>query len=286
MLLTAVIWGGGFVAQRAASAYLGFFAFNGIRFLLAALVLLPVVLKSKVKFDRGWLWILPAGVLLYVASAFQQAGLESTSAAAGGFITCMYVILVPLFLAFFWKQRSSPVIWAAALAALFGSFLLSTGGKGILPGKGDLLVLAGSVLWALHVIIVGFAVKRVNVYVFSLGQFLLSGLFHLFSSLWADPPTWQNLLACAPAVLYAGIISIGIGFTLQAVGQKNAPPADAALILSLEAVFSAIFGYFVLHEELSTLQAAGCAIIFIATMAAQLFQLAEARKLLKPPANI
>lgn len=278
-MLTAVIWGGGFVAQRAASTYLGFFAFNGIRFLMAALVLLPLALKSKIIIHRGLLWVLPAGTLLFAASAFQQAGLESTSAAAGGFITCIYVVLVPLFLALFWKQPSSPVIWAAALGALVGSYLLSTSGKGILPGKGDLLVLAGSILWALHVIVVGFAVKRTDVYVFSFGQFLLCGVLHLFSSLWTDPPTWQSLLACAPAVLYAGIFSVGIGFTLQAVGQKHAPPADAALILSLEAVFSAVFGYLLLHEALSTIQVMGCVIIFGSITTAQLLQLAETRKI-------
>lgn len=278
LLLAAIIWGGGFVAQRMASAHLGFFAFNGIRFMLAALVPMPFILKNKIPFSRRMLWVIPAGILFYAASALQQAGMKTTSAAAGGFLTSVYVVLVPLLLAIFWKQRSSPVIWAAALGALIGSYLLSTGGQRISPSDGDLLILAGSVLWALQVIFIGLAVRKIDAFVFSFGQFLVCGLLHLFSSIFVDPPTWQGIQACWQAVLYSGFASIGIGFTLQAYGQKQAPPADASLILSLEAVFGAIFGYLILHEELNALQVIGCVIIFACITFTQLFQLAENRK--------
>lgn len=273
LLFTALVWGGGFVSQRMAAQHLGFFAFNGVRFLLASLVMLPFILRLIGKPDRHLLWILPGGLLLFAGSALQQAGLESTSAANGGFLTSIYVLLVPIFMAIFWKKTNPAVNWIAALAAVAGSYLLSTGGTGLLPSKGDLLVLIGSVLWSLHVIVVGLAVKRLNVFVFSVGQFLLCGLLHLGFSFFTQPATLPDLQAALPAVLYAGLGSVAIGFTLQAVGQRHAPPADASLILSLESVFAAIGGYLILHENLAPVQLAGAGLIFIAITAAQLLQL-------------
>jgi len=155
---------------------------------------------------------------------------------------------------------------------LIGSYLLSTGGQGILPSFGDLLVLAGSVLWALHVIVVGLAVRQVDVFVFSAGQFLLSGLLHMGASALTEPVTVQAVQSVWEAVLYAGLVSVAIGFTLQAVGQRHAPAADAALILSLESVFAAIGGTLILHEQLEPLQILGAAIIFTAILAAQMLQ--------------
>lgn len=280
LLLTALIWGGGFVSQRLAAQYLGFFAFNGVRFLLAALVMLPFILRLIGKPDRSLLWILPAGVLLFAGSALQQAGLESTSAANGGFLTSIYVLLVPLFMALFWKKPTPVVNWIAALAAVGGSYLLSTGGTGTLPSKGDLLVIIGSVLWALHVIVVGLAVKRLNAFIFSVGQFMLSGLLNLGFSIFTRPVTLPDLQAALPAVLYAGLGSVAIGFTLQAIGQRHAPPSDAALILSLESVFAAIGGFFILREGLAPLQLAGAGLIFCAITAAQWVQMKQNAALL------
>ncbi|HBF41158.1 MAG TPA: EamA family transporter [Anaerolineaceae bacterium] len=277
LLTTAMIWGGGFVSQRVAARYLSFFAFNGVRFLLAGLVMLPFVIKLIGKPDRRLLWILPAGGLLFAGSALQQAGMESTSAANGGFLTSVYVVLVPLFMALFWKKSTPAINWVAAIVAVAGSYLLSTNGMGILPTKGDLLVLIGSVLWALHVIVVGLAVNRLNVFVFSTGQFLLAGLLHLGFSAFTQPVTLPDLQAALPAVLYAGLGSVAIGFTLQAVGQKYAPAADAALILSLESVFAAVGGYFILREGLTPVQFAGAALIFTAITFAQLMQVKKKR---------
>ncbi len=273
LFLTALIWGGGFVSQRLAAPYLGFFAFNGVRFLLAGLVMLPFVLRKIGRVDKRFVWIFPAGVILFAASALQQAGLESTSAANGGFLTSVYVVLVPLLLALFWKKRNPVVIWIAALAAVAGSYLLSTGGVSIAPSTGDLLVLAGSILWALHVIVVGLAVRQMDVFVFSVGQFLLAGVLHMGFSVFTKPLSLPGLTSAWLPVLYAGLFSIGIGFTLQAVGQKNAPASDAALILSLESVFAAIGGYFILGETLSPIQILGAVIIFISISIAQLLQL-------------
>jgi drug/metabolite transporter (DMT)-like permease len=273
LLLAAIVWGGGFVAQRQASANLSFFSFNAVRFLLAGTVMLPFILPRIRKVNRSYLWILPAGILLYGGSALQQAGIETTSAGSAGFITGVYVVLVPLLLAVFWKVRTKPVIWLAALAALGGTYLLSTGGKSVTPSTGDLIVLAGSLVWAMHVIVVGFSVNKMDVFVFSVGQFLLCGLLHLGSSFFTTPPDMANIKLVLPSILYAGLGSIAIGFTLQAVGQKHAPASDAALLLSLEAVFAAIFGAFFLMERMNPIQILGCVIIMGAILGAQLIVL-------------
>jgi drug/metabolite transporter (DMT)-like permease len=285
LLFTALIWGGGFVSQRVAARYLGFFAFNGVRFLLAGLVMLPFILKRTGKPDKQFLWIVPAGVLLFGGSALQQAGMESTSAANGGFLTSFYVLLVPFFMALFWKKQTPLINWVAALVAVAGSYLLSTNGMGTLPARGDLLVLTGSVLWALHVIVVGLAVDRMDVFVFSVGQFLLCGLLHLGFSFLTQPASLPALQAALPAVLYAGLVSVAIGFTLQAVGQIHAPAADAALILSLESVFAALGGYVILQERLSALQMTGAGMIFAAMITAQWVQLRKTRKVEAAVAN-
>jgi drug/metabolite transporter (DMT)-like permease len=276
MLLAAILWGGGFIAQRVASSELGFFAYNGLRFLLAGLLLLPLCIKYLKSLDKNALWIIPAGLLLFAGSAFQQAGVETTTAGAAGFITGVYVVLVPLFLSLFWKVKVPWVIWLAALAALFGTYLLSTSGKGFSPSRGDMLVLIGSVLWAFHVIVVGMAVKHLNIFLFSVGQFLLCGLINLGCSVFIDPPSISAIQSVWPAIIYGGVFSVAGGFTLQAIGQSKAPTADAALILSLEAVFAALFGAFFLAERMDPVQIAGCAVIMGSILAAQIVSIRTA----------
>jgi drug/metabolite transporter (DMT)-like permease len=284
LLLAAIVWGGGFVAQRTASVNLGFFSFNAVRFLLAGVVMLPFILPRLRSINRKYLWILPAGTLLYGGSALQQAGIETTSAGSAGFITGVYVVLVPLLLAIFWKVKTRPIIWLAAIAALGGTYLLSTGGVSLKPSTGDLIVLVGSFVWAGHVIVVGLAVNELDVFVFSVGQFLLCGALHLVSSFFTTPPDLQNVLISLPSVLYAGLGSVVLGFTLQAVGQKHAPSADAALILSLEAVFAAIFGALIINERLNPVQILGCVIIMASILGAQLIMLRSTKNGLKKPA--
>ncbi len=270
LLLAAIVWGVGFVAQRSASFHLGFFAFNGVRFLLGGLVMLPFVIKRlRNKPGKLW-WVLPAGAVLYGGSSLQQAGITTTSAGTAGFITGVYVVLVPLLMTLFWRYKTKPVVWFAALAALGGTYLLSTGGSALTPSSGNFILLAGSLVWAFHVIVVGFAVKHVDVFVFSVGQFLVCGMLHLVSSLFVDPPTLAAVQSSWLSLLYAGLGSVVIGFTLQAVGQRKAPAADAALILSLESVFAAIFGALILKEQMNFIQIVGCLIIMTAIIMAQL----------------
>lgn len=282
--MAAIVWGGGFVAQRTASVNLGFFSFNAVRFLLAGVVMLPFILPRLRSITRKYLWIIPAGILLYGGSALQQAGIETTSAGSAGFITGVYVVLVPLLLAIFWKVKTKPIIWLAALAALGGTYMLSTGGVGLKPSTGDLIVLAGSFVWAAHVIVVGLAVNELDVFVFSVGQFLLCGILHLLSSFFTSPPDLQNILISLPSILYAGLGSVVLGFTLQAVGQKHAPSADAALLLSLEAVFAAIFGALIIGERMNVVQILGCVIIMVSILGAQLVLIRSTNNLAEKPA--
>ena len=270
LLLAAFIWGGGFAAQRAGAVHMGFFGFNSIRFLLAGIILLPFVWKRFRK-QRGNLhWILISGLILFAGSSLQQAGLETTTAGSAGFITGVYVIIIPILLLIFWRQPTSAATWIAAFAALGGTYLLSTGGKSFTPSPGDLLVLVGALVWALHVIVVGFAVKIMDVMAFSAGQFLVCGLLHLGMSTVSEPVTVEAVSASLWPLLYAGLFSAALGFTCQAIGQRGAPPADAALILSLEAVFAALAGALLLGEQMSPLQYLGCGIILAAILFAQL----------------
>lgn len=278
LFLAAIIWGGGFVAQRMASFHLGFNAFNGIRFVLGGLVLLPFVIRRTRGSRLGFGWVLLAGFVLFAASSLQQIGIGTTSASTAGFITGTYVVLVPILLAIFWRQHTSAVTWIAVIVALAGTYLLSSGGLGLRPSTGSLFLLAGSVMWALHVIVVGMAVQKMDVFVFSAGQFLVCGLIHLVMSMFIEPVTLPALRASWMPLLYAGLLSVTLGFTFQAIGQKKAPSADAALLLSLEAVFAAIAGVVLLDESLNPVQVIGCIIILAAILFAQLFVLKNNRK--------
>lgn len=278
LFLAAIIWGGGFVAQRMASFHLGFNAFNGIRFLLGGLVLLFFVFRRFRKSRGGMGWVLLAGGVLFAASSLQQIGIGTTSASTAGFITGTYVVLVPILLAVFWRQRTPLATWIAALVALAGTYLLSTGGLVLIPSSGSLILLAGSAVWALHVIVVGLAVNKMDVFVFSVGQFLVCGAIHLVMSMFIEPVSIPALRASWLPLLYAALLSVALGFTFQAIGQKKAPSADAALILSLEAVFAAITGALFLNESLNLVQVIGCVIILAAILFAQLIVLKKNRR--------
>jgi drug/metabolite transporter (DMT)-like permease len=274
LLLVAILWGSSFAVQRVAAQHLGVFLFNGLRFLLAALILLPFA-RQKNRLGRlDFIWIGLAGLCAFSGSALQQAGLQFTKAANAGFITSLYVVLVPVLLFIIWKQRVSWIAWAAALLAVAGAMLLSTGGTGIrLAGKatlGDGFELLGAVGWASHVIAVGHGARRMAVLTFSVGQYLVAGVLNLGMGLALEGRLISGLAVAWWTVVYIGVLSTAVGYTLQAVGQRHAPPADAAIILSLESVFAALFGYLFLSERLVAVQVLGCALIFGAVLLAQI----------------
>jgi drug/metabolite transporter (DMT)-like permease len=280
LLAVALIWGSAFVAQRIAAAEMGFLTFNGWRFLVGAAAVLPFAILSRSKTIVPWhrldltdrrrtaAGLLLAGVFLTLGSAFQQAGLEFTSAGNAGFITGLYVVLIPLFLALGWHRMPRPVIWAAALLAALGLYLLSTGGS-MQVNRGDGLVLISAVFWALHVILIDWMVRRMDILRFALGQYLVCGLTSLAFGLALEEQSRLSLINNWPVIAYTGLVSIGLGYTLQAAGQRVAPPADAAIILSMEAVFAALAGWLILDERLSNIQLLGCGLMFLGMLLAQ-----------------
>ena len=268
LLLVAIIWGSAFAAQRVAAEYVGPFLFNGSRFLLGALILLPLI-RFRLKLDnKDRNWVLAAGVILCAASVLQQAGLQWTTAGNAGFITGLYVVFVPIILLLIWKQRMHWLVWSAAFLAALGIFLLSAGGK-LQLAPGDGLELIGAMFWAAHVVVIGQAMKRMDAMRFAIGQYLVAGVLNLVLGLIFD---WQTIPGLIPAwwtVVYVGLFSVAIGYTLQGWAQKYAPPTDASLILSLESVFAAVFGYLFLQEMLRPIQLLGAGLILVAILISQ-----------------
>ena len=268
LLVVALVWGSAFAAQRFVGQIGNIFLFNGLRFLLGALLLWPF-LRGKTSLSRtGWMWVFVAGVVLFVASALQQAGLVYTTAGNAGFITSLYVVLVPLVLFAGWRERPFWTQLIAVLLAILGGYLLSTNGEFHIQ-SGDLLELVGALFWALHVVILGKFASRYDALRFSVGQFLVSGLLNFGVGIFTESVPAAQLFVFGGAVLYTAVFSVGIGYTLQTWAQRHTPPTDAALLLSLEAVFAVIFGWLFLAEVLSPIQALGCGLIFGAVLLAQ-----------------
>jgi drug/metabolite transporter (DMT)-like permease len=272
----AAIWGSAFSAQRVASAHVGHWTYNGARFLLAVGILTLVLRGRRRSSGRmEWRGGIVAGLILAAASALQQAGIASTTAGKAGFITGLYVVLVPLFVALIWREWPTRLTWAASLVAAAGLYLLSAQGQWTLR-IGDALELGGAVLWALHVIVVGQLVKHADPLRLSWVQYLVCGAANTLLGVLLERDTIPGLYSAWWAVLYGGVISVGLGYTLQAYGQRHAPASDAAVILSMESVFAALFGWLLLRERLAAVQIVGCALMLGGMLLAQVSSRVEA----------
>lgn len=268
LLFVAAVWGSGFVAQRAAARTMSAFYFNGSRFIIAGLLLLALARFQWRLPRRSWWKVALVGLLLFGGAEFQQAGLATTAIGNASFITGLYVVLVPILLTLALRHKVKPITWAAAFMAVLGIGLLSlTSGFRLSPG--DSLELAGALLWALHVILVGRFSREMEVLQLSIGQFLVCGVLNLAVAVGLDSHGVSSLGSAWQAVVYSSLFPICLGFTLQAAGQRHAPVADAAIILSLEAVFGALFGFLLLHEVLSAQQLVGCALMLAAMILSQ-----------------
>ncbi|HEY5983285.1 MAG TPA: DMT family transporter [Anaerolineales bacterium] len=267
LLLVAVLWGAAFAAQRIAGLMGSVHFFNAARFLLGALCLLPFAWRSR-PIKGQVLWSSVAGVILFVASSLQQVGLRTTGAGNAGFLTSLYVVFVPFVLFLGWRERLQALSVFAVFMAALGSYLLSTGGA-FQMHWGDLLELAGGLVWALHVVLLGKFASRYDAVAFSAGQMIVcSALSWIAAAVLETPalPVDPNLLG---SILFTAVISLGLGYTLQIWAQKHTPPADAALILSLESVFAAGGGVLVLGERFAPIQIIGCVIIVLAVIMSQ-----------------
>jgi drug/metabolite transporter (DMT)-like permease len=207
-----------------------------------------------------------AGFLLFLAAAFQQAGMLYTTAGNAGFITSLYVVLVPVVMFFGWREKPHWLAIVAVGLAGVGAYLLSTGGRFEVQ-RGDALELAGALFWALHVALLGKFASRFEPMSFSAGQLLVCGVFNLIPGLFIEQPVVTGALVVA--TVYTAVFSLGLCYTLQVWAQKHTPPVDAALILSLESVFSVFSGWLLLSERLAPVQIFGCVLIFIAVMLSQ-----------------
>jgi drug/metabolite transporter (DMT)-like permease len=276
MLLSAVIWGFAFVAQREGSEHVGAFIFNGTRFLLGSIWLVPFLIFSNKKSsdlnprkkDYGIIPGLILGVVMFVAVSFQQIGITYTTAGKAGFITGMYVVFVPLF-GFFLKKNITVMNGISAIIAFCGLYFLSIDEAFSLT-RGDALVLISAIFWAMHVLFADYYVDRWDALKLAFIQFFFCALLSLLFGFILEEIQLNQLRNALLPIIYAGLLSVGVGFTLQLIGQKEAHPAHASIILSLEGLFAVLGGWLLLKEILSMREIFGCILMLSGMILSQL----------------
>ena len=285
LLLAALIWGSAFVGQALGMAGVGPLTFTGLRFVLGALVVAPLAWREWRQLrDSGQApgpaqagWVALLGALLCVGVVMQQIGLLSTSVTNAGFLTALYVPLVPLLAWLVQRQRPHWSVWPAASGCLLGTWLL-TGASAQALRRGDLWVLLSALPWAVHVLLVGQVANRLRgAYLLACGQFSLCALASGLLGLATEPLTLAGLRLAAGAIAYTGVLSVGVAFTLQVIGQRHAPPADAAIVLSSETLFAALFGAWFMGDRLSASALLGCALILGSIVLVQMLPLLRRR---------
>lgn len=287
LLFTAIIWGSAFVAQKSGMDYIGPFTYGGIRTFIGGLALIPLILfmnsrsskkagreeptkafdpkKDKTAFIGG----LCCGAALFVASSLQQFGMLYTTAGKAGFITTLYVVFVPI-LSLFLRKRVRPVMWICVALGAAGLYLLCMTDASFKLQRGDTLVLLCAVAFAIHILVIDYFAPKADGVKISCVQFLFAGALGILCMFLFETPDLDNILACWLPILYAGLLSSGVGYTLQIVAQKDADPTAASLILCLESVFAVISGAIILHESMSLRELSGCAVIFLAVIISNL----------------
>jgi len=309
LLTTACIWGFAFVAQSEGTRFMGPFSFNAIRFLLGGTFLIPVIFvkdyfekqnfkkndygrnseesyfQSKTTAETRKPLIIGGvccGLILAVANSFQQFGIMSTSVGKSGFITTLYIILVPI-IGIFLKKKPPVAVWISALMAMAGLYLLCMNDNSAL-NRGDVYLMICALLFSFHILIIDHFSPQVDGVKLSCIQFFVSGFFCMILSLVFETITWDAIMACRIPILYTGIMSCGVAYTCQIVGQKYMEPAVASLILSLESVVAVLAGWLILGQVLSSKELAGCGIVFVAVILAQIPRKSEMKAMMN--ANI
>lgn len=276
LLLAAAIWGVAFVAQRVGMEHVGPFTFNGVRFALGSLSLLPLIFYYRNKPrqvtsnpPRGVIWAgFLAGLILFTAASLQQIGLIYTTAGKAAFITCLYIVLVPI-LGIFLKQYVSMITWLSSVLAVIGLYLLCVK-ESFSISYGDLLQLVGAFFWAVHILLIDYFASRVDVLKLSFFQFVTCAILSITTAFLFETITTEGITQALIPILYGGICSVGIAYTLQVVGQKYSPPSHAAIILSMETVFATIGGFLILDERLGLQELIGCALMLSGMLLTQL----------------
>jgi drug/metabolite transporter (DMT)-like permease len=280
LFLATTIWGFAFVAQRAGMAHVGPHTFNAARFLLGAALLGPVALflprgratspppGRRGFWGRSWTGGVVGGVFLFLGITFQQYGLVTTTSGKAGFITGMYVILVPV-LGLAFGQVAKARTWAGAVLALAGMYFLSVTEEWTVA-RGDLLVLACALFWSMHVLWIAWVSPFADAMSLAAVQFLVAAALSVSCMAVTETPEWPAMQACAIPILYSGILSSAVAYPLQVVGQRGTSPAYAAIVFGLEAVFAALGGWVLLGETLSGRNLVGCGLMLAGMVVAQL----------------
>ena len=294
LFITAIIWGTAFVAQSAGMDYLGPFSFNAIRYGIGAIVLIPVILiirgarlrqsngmenvtdVSTTAWEEGTdlrntvIGGILVGLSLCVASLFQQFGIIYTTVGKAGFVTALYIVIVP-FYGVILKRKIPGKAWIAAFIAIAGFYLMCMTGN-VTLSLGDGLVLLGSFVWGIQIMLVDKYAPKSDAVMLSSIEFGVSSLICAILALIfeRDITTWNAIINCAGPILYAGVMSCGVAYTLQVVAQKKVAPTLACLIMSLEAVFSALAGWILLGQSMRGIEIAGCVLVFVGVIVAQI----------------
>lgn len=281
LLITSIIWGTAFVAQSEGMNYVEPFTYNAMRTLLGGVVLIPVMIlfrfsdkrngkkKSSCSLKNTVIGGICCGVALFIASSFQQAGIAQTTAGKAGFVTALYIVIVPM-IGIFLHKKMPLQMWLFIAIALAGFWLLCIK-QDIGISSGDLLVFFGAIFFAVHITVIDyFNQKNTDGVLMSCIQFFTAGLLMLICMFIFEKPTIPNIIGAGGTILYAGILSCGVAYTLQILGQKHTNPTLATMLMSLESVFAALSGWLILGEKLSIKEFIGCVLIFAAVILAQL----------------
>jgi drug/metabolite transporter (DMT)-like permease len=281
LALTALIWGGGFIAQRTGMAELGPFWFTSLRFLVAFVVMLPLGLREARQATRklrrrDFALLLPLAGIFFAASALQQVALLYASVTDVGFLTGLYVLFVPALAVILFRERLEPAIWPAAIIAVVGTWLLSGGVARF--GLGQFLTIVASIGYAMQIVLLGQSLRTTGrPALAAMVQSLACAVLGAACAILLEPISVARIAAAAPSLLYAGAFSAGVAFFLQAVGQQYAPAADAAIVLTMEAPFAALLAALLLGERLDAAGWTGCALIFASFLVVQLAPLLRRR---------
>lgn len=286
LFLAAFIWGVAFVAQSVGMDYVGPFTFNGCRFLLGGLVLSPFAFLREKKYRESKIYKsmtdrerkghkattllggLSCGFAICIASSFQQAGMLYTSVGKAGFITALYIVLVPV-AGIFLKKKAAPGVWVGVVLAAVGFYFLCIT-ESFSINYGDVLIFICAVCFTFHILVIDYFAPKADGVALSCIQFWFSGIVCMGIALFKETLNWSAIIQAAVPILYAGIMSCGVAYTLQIIGQKHMKPTVASLILSLESVISVLAGWVILHEVLTKRQLWGCVLVFSAVILAQL----------------
>lgn len=279
LLITALIWGSAFVAQSLGMDYVEPFTYNAVRSFIGGIVLIPVIVVFRaIKKKRGeqsgdirvsLIGGVFCGLALFGASSLQQVGISMTTAGKAGFITALYIIIVPI-IGFFMKKKTPKKIWLCAAVAIVGFYLLCIK-SGFSLGKGDFFVLMCAFVFSVHIMVIDhFNSKNADGVLMSCVQFFVTGILSLPAMFIFETPTAENIFAARYAILYAGVLSSGVAYTLQIIGQRYTNSTVATLIMSLESVFAALSGWLILHERFSLKEFIGCVMVLAAVIFAQI----------------